>query len=104
MSDRGIKKWAPYKSLIEQDPAIIEMQRKRNKVDKPIISNEIAEEINEILTNYHGETLRIKIYKNGEIQFVETTLARIDPYERKLITPERKSIYLKDVIGIARID
>ena len=104
MSDRGIKKWAPYKSLIEQDPAILEMQRNRNKVDKPIISNEMAEEINEILTNYHGEMLNIKVYKNGEIIYIKTTLSKIDPYERKLVTPERKSIYLKDVVGITQIE
>lgn len=103
MSDRGIKKWAPYKSLIEQDPAIIEMQRKRNKVEKPLISSEVAEEINEILTNYHGETLIIKIYKNGEISEVETVISKIDPYERCLILPDRHRIYLKDVIGLSKI-
>lgn len=103
MSDRGIKKWAPYKSLIEQDPAILEMQRKREKVAKPIISSEVAEDINEILTTYHGEMLLIKIYKNGEIHEIETTLTKIDPYERCLILPDRHRIYLKDVIGVSRI-
>lgn len=104
MSDRGMKKWAPYKSLIEQDPAIMQMRKERNKVDRPIISNEVAEEINEILTNYHGEMLRIKVYKNGEINYIETTLSKIDPYDRRLVTPERKSIYLKDVVGISKIE
>ena len=26
MSDRGMKKWAPYKSLVEHDPAINKMK------------------------------------------------------------------------------
>ena len=104
MSDRGMKKWAPYKSLIEQDPAIMQMQRQRGKVERPIISNEVAEEINEILTHYHGEMLRIKIYKNGEIRYVETTLAKIDPYEKRLVLPDRTSIYLKDVVGLSQLD
>jgi len=104
MSDRGMKKWAPYKSLIEQDPALLEMEHKRKKVDRPIVSEDVAEEINEILTNYNGETLLIKIYKNGYISEVETTIAKIDPVERRLILPDRKNIYLKDIVGLSKIN
>ena len=55
MSDRGMKKWAPYKSLIEQDVYLNKMKKEKEKISKPIISSEEAENINEILTNYHGE-------------------------------------------------
>ena len=52
MSDRGMKKWAPYKSLPEQDPHLINTKKNKTKIDKPLISSEEAEVINEILSNY----------------------------------------------------
>ena len=98
-----MKKRAPYKSLIEHDPAIDKMKNEKKKIDKPVISNEVAEEINDILQNYNGELLLISIYKNGEVIQKETTIKRIDIYERKLILPDRKSILLKDIVGIQRV-
>ena len=55
MSDRGMKKWNAYKSLPEHDPAVRGTMNERYKVPRPVISNEEAEIINEILVNYHGE-------------------------------------------------
>lgn len=103
MSDRGMKKWAPYKSLVEHDPAINKMKEDKKKISKPLISNEEAEEINEILETYNGEPIIITIYKNGELIDIETSLKRIDPYEHKLILPNRKSISMKDIVGLKRI-
>lgn len=103
MSDRGMKKWAPYKSLIEHDPAINKMKKDNEKISKPRLSGDEAEEINEILQNYSGETLLITVFKNGELIKIETEIKKIDPYEHKLILPNRKSIYLKDVVGLERI-
>ena len=42
MSDRGIKKWAPYKSLTEQDFTLKEHKEKEEKLEKPTISTEFA--------------------------------------------------------------
>ena len=102
MSDRGMKKWAPYKSLVEHDPAINKAIDKTKKIEKPKISNEEAEAINEILQTYNGEVLIITTFKNGELIKTETSLNKIDPYEHKLILPNRKSISLHDVVGIER--
>ena len=102
MSDRGMKKWAPYKSLVEHDPAINKMVDNKKKIQKPKISNEEAEAINEILQTYSGELLIITTYKDGELINTETTLKKIDPNDHKLILPNRKSISLHDVVGIER--
>ena len=55
MSDRGMKKWAPFSSLIEQSTCLEKMRFEKNKIEKPKISNERAEKINAILSNYKGE-------------------------------------------------
>ena len=38
MSDRGMKKWAPYSSLNEQATCLEEMKYQRNKIAKPILT------------------------------------------------------------------
>ena len=62
MSDRGMKKWAPFSSLIEQSSVLNEMFYEKNKKAKPQISSERASKINQILSNYGGEKIKIKYY------------------------------------------
>ncbi len=46
MSDRGMKKWAPYKTLQEQWTTLDDVYESDERVEKPKLSNEEAEEIN----------------------------------------------------------
>ena len=48
MSDRGMKKWAPYKSLIEQTDSSRELDSRSDKVDKPTLIPDEEERINYI--------------------------------------------------------
>ena len=102
MSDRGIKKWAPYRSLPEQAPSLNNRYEKEKDIEKPLISNEIAEEINDILTNYHGQTVLITYYRNKRINKIETTIKRIDSLNRKLIL-EEKSISFSELLLIENL-
>lgn len=103
MSDRGIKKWAPYKSLIEQDFTLKEQKEKEQKIEKPKISAEFAEEINEILVNYQGEELEIKYYKNGKIFTLRDKIKKINSYERSIIISTGKIIKLSDLVSLSRM-
>lgn len=100
MSDRGIKKWAPYKTLEEQDFTLSKHKEKEEKIEKPTISADFAEEINEILVNYQGENLLIKYYKNGKILEVEGIIKKIDPYEKKIVLLTRKTIAISEIVSI----
>ena len=104
MSDRGIKKWAPYKTLTEQDFTLKSHKEKEEKVEKPTISGDFAEEINEILQNYHGEELTIKYYRNGKILTEVGCIKKIDTFEKKLVLFSRKSIMITEVVSICRND
>ena len=104
MSDRGIKKWAPYKTLSEQDFNMSKQKEKEQKVEKPKISADFAEEINEILVNYHGEALTIKYYRNGKILEINDCIKKIDPYEKKLVLCSRKIIMINEIVSIIRND
>ena len=100
MNDRGMKKWAPYKSLNEQWDVLDNLERSDEYIEKPKISNEVAEEINSRLVNYSGEEIEVFYYKKGRILKEKSTIKKIDAFEKKLVLENRMTIYLKDIVGI----
>ena len=100
MSDRGMKKWAPYKTLEDQWTTLDRLHASEEKIEKPKISNEVAEEINDKLVNYQGQEYEFFYYKNGRILKEKSTIKKIDAFNRKLILDNKIIIYLKDLIGV----
>lgn len=100
MSDRGMKKWAPYKSLNEQWDVLDNLSASEQKVERPTISNEVAEEINDKLVNYNGEELEFYYYKSGKILKEKSTIQKIDAFERKIYLTNGVKILLKDLVGL----
>ena len=103
MSERGMKKWAPYKSLIEQEKYLKKAHQDNNVVKKPTLSSDEAEYINEILVNYHGEELEITFWRNDKLNTMSTILVKIDPVNKKIVLPERKTINFNELISLKRI-
>ena len=103
MSERGMKKWAPYKSLNEQDKYLKRVSNDNKKTSKPQISSDEAEEINEILVNYQGEELVITYFRNDKINIINSTIKKIDPLNKKIVLPERKTISFNEIIKLERI-
>ena len=103
MSERGMKKWAPYKSLIEQEKYLKKAGQNNEKQVRPQISSDEAEQINEILVNYNGEELEITYWRNEKLNTIASILVKIDPENKKIVLPERKTIYFKELISIERI-
>ncbi len=91
MSDRGMKKWAPYSSLIEQATCLEEMKYQRNKIPKPILTEDQKEKINYVLQSYQkGQIVKIKFFNDGYLYFISSTIRRIDLENRKLILEQGK--------------
>ena len=103
MSERGMKKWAPYKSLNEQEDYLKKLHKKQEKVERPSISSDEADNINEILVNYHGEELLIEYWRNDKINTVSSILSKIDTVNKKIVLPLRKTIYFNELIRIERL-
>ena len=103
MSERGMKKWAPYKSLIEQEKYLKKASDDNNKPVRPTISSDEAEEINEILVNYAGEELVITYWRNEKINSVSSIIKKIDPVNKKIVLPDRKTILFSELINLERI-
>ena len=103
MSERGMKKWAPYKSLNEQENYLNKLHKDNEKVEKPVISSDEAEEINEILVNYQGEELLITFYRNEKMQSITSIIKKIDVENKKIVLPDRKTILFTELIGLAKV-
>ena len=100
MSDRGMKKWAPYKTLEDQWSTLDNLYKSEEKVEKPLISNEVAEEINDKLVNYQGQEYEFYYYKSGRILKEKSTIKKIDALNRNILLTNGIRISLRDLIGI----
>ena len=78
MKDRGMMKWAPYKSLDQQSDYLSKMNYERNKQERPLMSNERAEEINALLVDYHGQKVKLCFFDDGYIHEIEGDIRHID--------------------------
>ena len=103
MSERGMKKWAPYKSLPEQEKYLKKLKENQEKPVRPVMSSDEMEEINEILVNYAGGELLITYWRNEKINRVSTTIKKIDADNKKIVLPDRKTIYFHELINLERL-
>ncbi len=86
---RGMEKWLPFKSLDGQYEVIDEMIEERNKVEKPILSPEEEEEINECLCSLNrGDRVSLSYFEDGKIIQKEAVF--------KSVSPEFGKLYLTD--------
>ena len=83
-SQRGMVKWAPYKSLIEQAPILARMRYEKNKKPRPWISQDRAAEINEVLVAYHQEEVDANYYEDGYLYDIRGIIDVIPLYINSL--------------------
>ena len=101
--NRGMKKWAPYKSLNEQYDYISKMLYEKNKCEKPKISMETAEEINEILVNYHKQDLKITYYEDGYVFDLIAPIFKIDVLNKRLYLDRTSFIDFSNLLNLENI-
>ena len=104
MSDRGMKKWAPFSSLIEQATCLEKIKYQRNKIEKPILTDDQKEKIEYVLQSYKkGQTVKIKFYNDGYLYVIETQIKRIDIENRSLILTNGK-LRFENLIDIDNLE
>ena len=100
--NRGMKKWAPYKSLNEQADFIKKMYYDKHKIERPKISNEVAEEINNILTNYNNEILQITYYDDGYVYTIENSIYKIDIINKRIYLDRTSFIGFENLLNLTK--
>lgn len=100
MSDRGMKKWAPFSSLVEQATCLEEMKYQRNKIQKPRLTEDQMEKINSVLQNYKkGDTVHLKFYRDGYLYVTDVQIKRID-LENRILVLDKGKIKMSDIIDL----
>lgn len=103
MANRGMKKWLPFQSLIEQEKYLDKMMYEKYKVEKPQISVEQARKINRILCSYNFEVLKMKIYMDGYLYIYNGKIQKIDK-NKKILIFDDFYVPIKNVIDIEETD
>lgn len=85
---RKMVKWAPFVSLKEQTIYLNKLKTERQKVERPLLSEDEMAVINDTLVNYHGEMLTITYYAKGYLKEITTTISKIDIDNKKIVTPD----------------
>lgn len=82
---RGMKKWLPFKSLKGQYEVLEKMKNERNKVTKPILSEDEEEEVNRFLVGLkRGEKTKVTFYMDHELITKEAIFCRIEKDQERI--------------------
>jgi hypothetical protein len=102
MSEQGMMKWAAYKSLDEQADYLKNSYADKKKTAKPSVASEKAEEINQILSLYHGEEILLHCWKQGIVYSIKGFINKIDIIY-KVIKVNGMSIDINSIVDLRQL-
>ncbi len=97
--DRGMMKYIPYKSLVEQGDYLAKMAYEKGKREKRPMFQERAEKINFILSSYHGQDVKLTYYHDGYEYVEEGKLTGISAF-LKMLEINDKEIPFKAIVDL----
>ena len=62
MQNRGYIKWAPFNSVINDNVVLNELTKKRNKIEKPTLSEDQINYLNEKIFEVYTNHLKVNIF------------------------------------------
>lgn len=99
MADRGMKKWLPFASLVEQQDYLDKMLYEKYKVSRPLVSVEQARKIDYILKYYPDSVLSFKLYIDGYLYTYKGKILKLDK-NKKIVYFDDFFLPIKDIIDI----
>lgn len=100
LRDRGMVKWAPYKSLPEQENYLAEMEYEREKVDMPILSEEELQELDVFFVHLkRGDSLTIEYYSDGYLLKARASFYSIDEIAKAILFFDHEPILISQIIA-----
>lgn len=100
--DRGIKKWLPFASLIEQKESINDLLKEKQKIPKPLLSLEQQKEIEDKIIEAYYEQIpaTFTIYKNGLFLTVTSFVLDIDTIYKKIILTNHTILLFNQILKV----
>ncbi len=99
--DRKMIKWEPFNSVISSSKIIKDVLKEKERIKKPILSEEQLELINNQILEYYQtkEQVQITYYENGYINKISEYIKKIDSVNKKVYLTNR-CIYFNQIIKI----
>ncbi len=99
---RGMMKWQPFKSLSGQYKVLDEHRKEKEKVEKPELSEDEIEDINNLLVSLSkGDCVNVTYFDNGSILHSKDNFIRCDTIER-MIQLKTTRIRFDMLLGLTR--
>lgn len=103
---RQMIKWRPFSALIEQNEALHQLLEERKQINKPVLSEDMLEEMNYFLLQAKQFSWNVKIlyYENHSIVSYHGQITRIDSSNQSLYLKDNQKIhhlYLQEIVGIS---
>lgn len=93
-------KWLPFKSLPEQEDYLKDMERKRNQVKPPELSEDEKEQLDYTLNHLEvGQRIKVIVFENGNEHKYDGDFEGV-LIQRHLLLLSGMAIALKKIIGI----
>lgn len=104
LRDRGMVKWAPFKSLPEQEEYLLSMEEKEDVVERPELSEDALDELDRTVTNLlKGNVVVVSYYDDFHIKDFEGVVDQVDELHRRLLFENGKVICVKDICSLKRM-
>ncbi|OEK56308.1 YolD-like family protein [Staphylococcus equorum] len=102
---RGMVKWAPFATIPEQHERLNQFKQDQNKIEKPELSDDQLNELNDtlILKMFHEPNIEVSYFEDGYIQSIEGYIHKVDTHQQILHLYEGtglSKINLKDIVEI----
>ncbi|HHU56573.1 MAG TPA: YolD-like family protein [Acholeplasmataceae bacterium] len=99
MQNKRKGKWQPFDALSGYKESLQQVENERKKIPKPILSEDMLEELNYKIQSVLNCDIVIKYYYRGYINSVEGRIKKIDTINRELYIDDKK-IKINNIIDI----
>ena len=102
--DRGMIKWAPFASVVDPNYLVNNICEKKDKIEKPIFTEEILNEFEELI-KYSLETkeiINIEYYKNGKIYKIKESVIKIDALSKNIYLTNNIKLHFNNIVNIQK--
>jgi len=102
MHDRGMIKWMPFNSVINGKDLVNSIEKEKNKIVKPTLSDEQIQDIeNNILESMINKIpLNFTIYQGGFTKEIKGIVINIDSIKQKIYLDNHQYLYFREIISV----
>ncbi len=93
--DRGMIKWQPFNSVINNKEVINSLLKEKNKKSKPIMSEEEINFLEEKIVNFYYTQTEVNVtyYKNGYLLNIKGKIKKIDQVYKMIYIKSQKLLF-----------